>query len=211
MVPAQDKTKADVAFETGELVMDVLRRGLKPSDIITRDSLENAIAGVAMSGGSTNAVLHLLALAREAGVDLTIDDFDRISEATPLLCDLQPGGQYVAVDLFEAGGVPLVAQRLREAGMLHEDAITVTGRTIGEHAAEAVEADGPARRSPARRSDQDERRPRDPARQPRARGLRRQARRARAPLPRRPGARLRGRGGRDGRRHPRRHLGRATS
>ena len=122
--------------------MDVLRRGLKPSDIITRDSLENAIAGVAMSGGSTNAVLHLLALAREAGIDLTIDDFDRISEATPLLCDLQPGGQYVAVDLFEAGGVALVAQRLREAGMLHEDAITVTGRTIGEHADAATETEG---------------------------------------------------------------------
>ena len=87
-------------------------------------------------------MLHLLALAREAGVDLTIDDFDRISEATPLLCDLQPGGQYVAVDLYEAGGVALVAQRLREAGMLHEDAITVTGRTIGEHAAEASETDG---------------------------------------------------------------------
>jgi dihydroxy-acid dehydratase len=142
MVPAQDKTKAEVAFDTGELVMDVLRRGLKPSDIITRDSLENAIAGVAMSGGSTNAVLHLLALAREAGVDLTIDDFDRISEATPLLCDLQPGGQYVAVDLYEAGGVALVAQRLREAGMLHENAITVSGRTIGEHADEATEAEG---------------------------------------------------------------------
>ncbi len=142
MVPAQDKTKAQVALETGHLVMDVLRRGLKPSDIITRDSLENAIAGVAMSGGSTNAVLHLLALAREAGVDLTIDDFDRISEATPLLCDLQPGGRYVAVDLFAAGGNAVVAQRLRDAGMLHEDAITVTGRTIGEHAADAVETEG---------------------------------------------------------------------
>ncbi|MCU0259277.1 MAG: dihydroxy-acid dehydratase [Solirubrobacteraceae bacterium] len=142
MVPAQHKSKAQVAFEAGELVVDVLRRGLKPSDIITRDSIENAIAAVAMSGGSTNAVLHLLALAREAGVDIDIDDFDRISERTPLLCDLKPGGRYVAVDLFEAGGVPLVASRLLEAGLLHEDAPTVTGRTVGEAAREALEAEG---------------------------------------------------------------------
>ncbi len=142
MVHAQHKSKPQVAFEVGELVVDVLKRGLKPSDVITKDSLENAIAAVAMSGGSTNAVLHLLALAREAGVELTIDDFDRISERTPLLCDLKPGGKYVAVDLFEAGGVPVVAKRLLEAGLLHEDAITVTGRTIGEHAREAVETDG---------------------------------------------------------------------
>lgn len=142
MVPAQHKSKAQAAFEAGELVVDVLRRGLKPSDVITRDSLENAIAGVAMSGGSTNAVLHLLALAREAGVELTIDDFDRISERTPLLCDLQPGGRYVAVDLFEAGGVPLVVQRLRDAGLLNGDAITVDGKTVGEHAAQAKETAG---------------------------------------------------------------------
>jgi dihydroxy-acid dehydratase len=142
MVPAQHKSKAQAAFEAGELVVDVLRRGLKPSDVITRQSLENAIAGVAMSGGSTNAVLHLLALAREAGVELTIDDFDPISERTPLLCDLQPGGRYVAVDLFEAGGVPLVVQRLRDAGLLHESAITVDGKTVGEHAAQATETAG---------------------------------------------------------------------
>jgi dihydroxy-acid dehydratase len=123
-------------------VLDVLRSGLKPSDIITRESLENAIAGVAMSGGSTNAVLHLLALARESGIDLTIDDFDRISEKTPLLCDLKPGGRFVAVDLFEAGGVPLVASRLLEAGLLHEDAPTVTGRTVGQEARVAVELEG---------------------------------------------------------------------
>ena len=127
-------------------MIDVLKRGLKPSDIITRESLENAIAGVAMSGGSTNAVLHLLALAREARVELSIDDFDRINERTPLLCDLQPGGQYVAIDLFEAGGVQLVVQRLRDAGLLHENAITVDGRTIGEH------ADAAATRRRARRS-----------------------------------------------------------
>ncbi|MFM9165176.1 MAG: dihydroxy-acid dehydratase [Solirubrobacterales bacterium] len=142
MVPAQNPTKAGVAQATGELVLDVLRSGLKPSDIITRESLENAIAGVAVSGGSTNAVLHLLALARESGVDLTIDDFDRISEKTPLLCDLKPGGRFVAVDLFEAGGVPLVASRLLEAGLLHEDAPTVTGKTIGQEARAAVELEG---------------------------------------------------------------------
>ncbi len=142
MVPAQHASKADVAFAIGELVMDVLRRGVMPSELITRKSIENSITGVAASGGSTNAVLHLLALAREAKVELDIDDFDRISEATPLLCDLKPGGKYVAVDLYEAGGVPLVANRLLEAGLLHEDAPTVTGLTIGEEAAKATEAEG---------------------------------------------------------------------
>ncbi|MDX6689369.1 MAG: dihydroxy-acid dehydratase [Solirubrobacteraceae bacterium] len=142
MVPAMDTSKADVAMEAGKLVMDVLDRGLRPRDIITKDSLENAIAAIATSGGSTNGVLHLLAVAREAGVALDIDDFDRISEQTPLLCDLKPGGQYVATDLYAAGGVPLVAQRLLEAGLLHEDAITVTGRTVGEHAREATETEG---------------------------------------------------------------------
>jgi dihydroxy-acid dehydratase len=142
MVPAMDASKADVAFAAGELVVDVLRRGLRPSDIITREGLENAIAAVACSGGSTNGVLHLLAVAREAGIELSIDDFDRISERTPLLCDLLPGGRFVAVDLYRAGGVPLVASRLAEAGLLHEDVPTVTGRTVGEHAREAVETEG---------------------------------------------------------------------
>jgi dihydroxy-acid dehydratase len=142
MVPAVHENKATVAVEAGELMMDILERGLRPRDIITKDSLENAIAAIACSGGSTNGVLHLLAVAREAGVELDIDDFDRISEATPLLCDLKPGGRYVANDLYAAGGVPLVAQRLLEAGLLHEDAITVTGRTVGDHAREAVETDG---------------------------------------------------------------------
>ena len=142
MVPAEAPNKGEWAFEAGKLVVDVLERGLKPSDIITKQSLENAIAAVATSGGSTNAVLHLLAVARESGVELTIDDFDRISERTPMLVDLKPGGRFVATDLYAAGGVPLVAQRLQEAGLLEEDAITVTGRTVGEHAAEATEADG---------------------------------------------------------------------
>jgi dihydroxy-acid dehydratase len=142
LVPAQDAGKAHVAYEAGRLVVDVLRRGQRPRDVITRESLENAIAAVACSGGSTNAVLHLLAVAREAGVELSIDDFDRISERTPLLCDLKPGGRYVAVDLHQAGGVALVAQRLLEAGLLHPDAPTVTGRTIGEAARDATEAPG---------------------------------------------------------------------
>src|SRR4051795_12873446 len=97
MVPAQYPSKAEVAYEAGKLVVDVLRRGVRPRDIITREALENAIAAVTASGGSTNGVLHLLAIAREAGVELSIDDFDAISDKTPLLCDLKPGGRYVAV------------------------------------------------------------------------------------------------------------------
>jgi dihydroxy-acid dehydratase len=141
MVPAEDATKADVAFECGRLVMDVLRRGQRPLELITREAIENAIAAIATSGGSTNGVLHLLALAREADVPLDIDDFDRIASETPLLCDLKPGGRFTAVDLYRAGGVPLVAQRLAEAGRLHADAPTVTGRSIGEHASQAAEAE----------------------------------------------------------------------
>jgi dihydroxy-acid dehydratase len=142
MVPATNGHKAEVAFEAGKLVLDVLARGLRPSQIITRESLENAIAAIACSGGSTNGVLHLLALAEEAGVPLEIDDFDRISERTPLLCDLKPGGQYVAPDLYEAGGVPLLLKRLKDAGLLNEGAVTVTGKTVGQHADEATEQDG---------------------------------------------------------------------
>jgi dihydroxy-acid dehydratase len=142
MVPAEDGRKLEVARQMGELVMDVLRRGQRPSDIITKEGLENAIAAVATSGGSTNGVLHLLAVAREMGVPLKIDEFDAISERTPLLCDLQPGGRYVATDLYEAGGVPLVLKRMLDAGALHGDAMTVTGKTIGQHAEEASETDG---------------------------------------------------------------------
>ncbi len=134
MVPAVADAREQVARETGELVMKILADDLRPSQIITKDSIENAIATVAMSGGSTNGVLHLLAVANEAGIELTIDDFDRISERTPLLGDLKPGGRFVAKDLYEAGGVGVLAKRLDEAGVLHRDAITVTGRTIGEEA-----------------------------------------------------------------------------
>ncbi len=142
LVPAQDRTKAEVAAESGRLVMDLLTQGRRPSDIITRQSLENAIAAITSSGGSTNGVLHLLAVARELGIDLTIDDFDRISEQTPQLCDLKPSGQYVALDLYEAGGVALLAKRLQEAGILHDEPVTVTGETIGELAREAQETAG---------------------------------------------------------------------
>jgi dihydroxy-acid dehydratase len=142
MVPAEDGRKGQVAEDCGRLLMELIDRDLRPSAVITRESLENAIASVAATGGSTNAVLHLLAVAREAGVELTIDDFDRISASTPLLADLKPTGRFVATDLYRAGGVPLVARRLLDAGRLHAGALTVTGRTIGEEAADAPEAEG---------------------------------------------------------------------
>jgi dihydroxy-acid dehydratase len=142
MVPAEDGRKLEVARECGELVMEVLRAGRRPSEVITKPALENAIAAVATSGGSTNGVLHLMAVAREMGVPLELDEFEAISERTPLLCDLQPGGRYVATELYEAGGVPLVLSRLNEAGILKADALTVTGRTIGEQAGEARETEG---------------------------------------------------------------------
>jgi dihydroxy-acid dehydratase len=142
MVPAVDPRKSDVAEQAGRLVMDVLERGLRPREIVTRQSLENAIAAIACSGGSTNGVLHLLAIANEMGIELSIDDFDRISERTPLLCDLKPGGRFVAPDLYEAGGVPLVIKRMKDAGVLHERAITVTGQTVGELADAAQETKG---------------------------------------------------------------------
>jgi dihydroxy-acid dehydratase len=144
MVPAQDGRKAEVARDAGRLAVEVLHRGTRPREVITRTSLLNAVAAVVTSGGSTNAVLHLLAVAREAGARLTLDDFHEVSQRTPLLCDLKPGGRFVATDLFEAGGVPLVVRRLVEGGLVDADAITVTGRTIGSHARAAVERAGQA-------------------------------------------------------------------
>ena len=141
-VGATDPRKQSVGFRAGELAMDVLERGLRPRDILTREALENGIACAAATGGSTNVVLHLLAIARELGVPLDIDDFDRISEQTPLIGDLRPGGRYVALDLDRAGGIPLVAQRLLEAGKVHGDLMTVTGKTIAEEASAAVETPG---------------------------------------------------------------------
>jgi len=143
-VPAMDAKKDEIAYETGRMVMDVLRRGVRPRDILTRQAFENAIASVAASGGSTNSVLHLLALAGEAGVQLSIDDFDVISSRTPLLADLKPAGRYVATDVYRAGGIPLIAKKLLEGGpgLLHADAMTVSGRTIGEEARRTVETAG---------------------------------------------------------------------
>ncbi len=142
MVPAEDSEKNEVARGIGELILKVLADDLRPSRIITRRSLENAIAMVAASGGSTNGVLHLLAIAREAGIELDIDVFEEVSGRTPLLADLKPGGNYVATDLYRAGGVPLILKRLKDGGLLHEDEITVTGNTIGEEAEKAEEEAG---------------------------------------------------------------------
>ncbi|MBL8046042.1 MAG: dihydroxy-acid dehydratase [Anaerolineales bacterium] len=141
-VPAMVEDKDRVAYECGRLVMQLLQQDLRPSQILTRQAIENAITSVAATGGSTNAVLHLLALAKEAGIELHIDDFDAISARTPLLCDLKPGGKYVAADLHVAGGIPLVMKRLLDGGYLHGDCVTVTGQTIAEAAATAQETPG---------------------------------------------------------------------
>lgn len=141
-VPALDPRKHAVAENCGRLVMELLRRDLRPSQIITRQAMENAIASVMATGGSTNAVLHLLAVAREAGVPLTIDDFDQISRNTPLLADLKPRGRFLAVDMYKAGGTAVIAKRLLEAGALHGSALTVSGRTMAEEANAAQETPG---------------------------------------------------------------------
>ncbi len=141
-VPAMDTKKDDVAFKCGQMVMELLKKDLRPRQIITRKAIENAIAAVATTGGSTNAVLHLLAVAREAGIRLTIDDFDKINRKVPLLADLKPGGRFMAADLYAAGGTTLVAKRLLDAGILHGSQPTVTGRTIGEEAGQATETPG---------------------------------------------------------------------
>jgi dihydroxy-acid dehydratase len=141
-VPATDPDKRQVAVRTGALVMDVLHTDRRPSRIVNRQALENAITSVVATGGSTNAVLHLLAIAKEAGVALEIDDFDRISARVPLLADLKPGGRFVAADLHAAGGTRLLAKRLIEAGALHAEASTVTGRTLREEASTAAETRG---------------------------------------------------------------------
>ena len=138
-VPALDARKPDVAQAAGVKVMELLKHDLRPKNILTREAFENAIASVAATGGSTNSVLHLLAIAYEAGVGLTLDDFDRISERVPLLADLKPGGRFVATDLYHAGGTGLVAKRLDEAGLLHGSALTVSGKSIGDEAKAANE------------------------------------------------------------------------
>jgi dihydroxy-acid dehydratase len=142
MVPAEDGKKGQVAEDCGKLVVELVRQDVRPSSVITRQSLENAIAGVAATGGSTNAVLHLLAIANEAGIELSIDDFDEISKRTPLIADLKPGGRFVALDMYRAGGMRLVVKRLLDAGLLHGDAPTVTGKTLAEEAESAEEPGG---------------------------------------------------------------------
>jgi len=141
-IPATVAEKDEAAFNAGKLVVELLRRDLRPSQILTRKAIENAIASVAATGGSTNAVLHLLAIAHEAGVELSIDDFDLISARTPLIADLKPGGRFVANDLYKAGGIQLIAQRLVDAGLVHGDAMTVTGKTFAEAAQTAQEIPG---------------------------------------------------------------------
>jgi dihydroxy-acid dehydratase len=141
-VPQVDPAKDAVAFRCGQIIVDAVRRDLKPCDIVTRKAIDNAIAGVAASGGSTNAVLHLLAMAREAGVDLKIDDFNTVSSRTPLLSDLKPSGKYVAYDVHKAGGIQVLAQRLVQGGYVDGSAMTITGRTLAEEAAEARETPG---------------------------------------------------------------------
>ncbi|MCC6904496.1 MAG: dihydroxy-acid dehydratase [Anaerolineae bacterium] len=141
-VPAVDPRKDDVGRRAGRLVMETLRKNIRPRDILTRDAFENAIVSVATSGGSTNSVLHLLAIAREAGVPLTIDDFERISNATPLYADLMPGGKYTAVEVDRAGGIPVLGKRMLDAGFIKGNAMTVTGRTFAEEVATVEEVPG---------------------------------------------------------------------
>ena len=141
-VPAMDAQKDQISFDCGKIVMNVLQKGIKPRDILTRAAFENAIASVAATGGSTNAVLHLLAIAREAGVALEIDDFQTVSGRTPLLCDLKPSGRFVASDMHRAGGIRLLAQRLLKGKYLHPTSPTVTGESIGAEAEKAVETPG---------------------------------------------------------------------
>jgi len=141
-VPAMDPRKEEIAFETGKLVMDLLNKGVRPRQLITKRALQNAIAGVMATGGSTNAVLHLLAVAKEAGVKLTIDEFDPVSRRTPLLADLKPWGSYTAPEMYAAGGMAVVAKRLLDAGLLNATEMTVTGRTIGDEARAARETPG---------------------------------------------------------------------
>lgn len=141
-IPAMDPKKDDACYQAGRLVIDLLKKDLRPSEIITKKSIQNAIAAVCLTGGSTNAVLHLMALAKEAGIALKIEEFDKISKKTPLLGDLKPGGRFVANDTYKAGGFRVVTKRLLDAGLLNSDCMTVTGKTIREEATLVQEKQG---------------------------------------------------------------------
>ena len=141
-IPAMDPKKDEVARGCGEIVMNLLRKGIFPKDILTQEAFENAIAAVAATGGSTNAILHLLAIAREAGVPLKIDDFQRVSERTPLLADLKPAGRFVAADMYRAGGIRLLTRRLIRGNHLHPKTLTVTGLSLGAETESAIETPG---------------------------------------------------------------------
>jgi dihydroxy-acid dehydratase len=141
-IPQVDQRKHEAARQCGEVILSAVRNNLRPRDIVTRAALDNAIASVAASGGSTNAVLHLLAFAREAGILLTIDDFQELSNKTPLLADLKPAGRYTAADVDKAGGIPVIAKRLYDGGYIHSDAMTITGKTFGEQVQIARETPG---------------------------------------------------------------------
>ena len=141
-VPQVDPAKHDAARQCGEIILNAVKKNLRPRDIVTRDAIENAIASVAASGGSTNAVLHLLAMAREAGVPLSIDDFQELSMRTPLLADLKPAGKYTATDVHKAGGIPVIAKRLHDGGFVHSDAMTITGKTFAEEMQSVKETPG---------------------------------------------------------------------
>ncbi|HEY5435063.1 MAG TPA: dihydroxy-acid dehydratase [Candidatus Limnocylindrales bacterium] len=141
-IPAEDPKKDEAARRAGELVMTLVHHDIRPKDIVTRDALENAIASVAATGGSTNAVLHMPAIAAEFGIPLTIDDFAVVADRTPLIADMRPGGRYLAADLYDAGGVGLVMRELLKGGHLHGDARNVDGRTIAKIAADTVETEG---------------------------------------------------------------------
>ena len=207
-IPAVDERKDDAGVRAGEIVMDVLRRNLRPLDVLTRAAFENAIAGVAATGGSTNAVLHLLALAREANVPLTIDDFDTVSTRTPLIADLRPGGRYLAADLDKAGGMELVAKRLVEARHARRHATDAERALAGRGGRSGARDAGAGCRRDRRAAAEEDGRARHPEGEPRARGLRDQGRRTRAAGAPRPGARLRPRGRGDERRHGEPHQAR---
>ncbi|MDX6548428.1 MAG: dihydroxy-acid dehydratase, partial [Gaiellales bacterium] len=141
-IPALNRGKGDAAERAGQIVMQLVRDDVRPSHIVTRDALENAAASVAATGGSTNGVLHVLAIARELGIPFSIDDFDRIAGRTPIVASLKPGGAFVATDIFDAGGVALVARELAKRDLIHTGAMTVDGRTLGEIAEQVVETPG---------------------------------------------------------------------